>query len=458
MIIKDIKTICEMAGGELINAEDEKLLIRGVSKDTRTIKDGNLYIPIIGEQFDGHNFIKNAEENGAVASLWERSHEIPEVKIPLILVDNALEAFHTLAMNYRLSLDVKVVAITGSNGKTTTKDMMAGVLSRKYNTAFNKGNENNEIGVPLTLLNLSEDTEVAIVEMGTERFGEIIVLTNMARPDVAIITNVGDSHLEELFTVQNVAKEKLDIVKGLPEDGIFIYNGDDEVLKSEVKAISITQKVLDYGFEDSNTYMIDNVNSTSEGSTFTVNGVVYDLPLLGSYQVYNAAVSIGVAELFGIEVPNIQEGFYHVEKTGMRNELIELEDFDILDDSYKSNPQNLMSALETLHLLTGYEKKIAVLGDMLGLGTDYERLHRQVGRELNPSELDMVFLYGDSMKFTAEEAIVKFGESRVLHYDNKDELFNELKKHISGALILVKGSRAMHMEDIIKQLKEYASK
>lgn len=456
MIVKELQIVCEWAGGKLINNPDSEVIIRGVSKDTRTLEAGNLYIPIIGEQFDGHNFIKNAAEKGASASLWQSSHEIPDVDIPLIIVDNCLEAFHALAMNYRLSLDVKVVAITGSNGKTTTKDMLASVLSKKYNTAFNKGNENNEIGVPLTLLNLSEDTEVAIVEMGTERFGEIIVLTTMAKPNVAIITNVGDSHLEELFTKENVALEKFDIVKGLPEDGIFLYNGDDEILRAEVKKHDIPQKILNYGFKDFNTYIIDNAQSTADGTDFTVNGVVYHLPILGSYQVYNAAACIGVSELFGINVAQIQEGFNHISKTGMRNEIIALNDFDILDDSYKSNPQNLMSALETLYTLDKHTKKIAVLGDMLGLGTDSDRLHKEIGEILDPEQLELVYFYGDNMKFAAETAVNVFGTSRVKHYTDKNDLFEDLKKDVIDSFVLVKGSRAMKMEDIIEMLKDFS--
>lgn len=456
MIVKELQNVCEMAGGKLLNKPDTEIIISGVSKDTRTLEKGNLYIPIIGEQFDGHAFIKNAAEKGASASLWQSSHEIPDVDIPLIIVDNCLEAFHTLAMNYRLSLDVKIIAITGSNGKTTTKDMLASVLSKKYKTAFNKGNENNEIGVPLTLLNLSEDTEVAIVEMGTERFGEIIVLTNMAKPNVAIITNIGDSHLEELFTKENVAIEKFDIVKGLPDDGIFLYNGDDEILRNEVKKHDIPQKILNYGYKDFNAYMIDNAKSRADGTDFTVNGVVYHLPILGSYQVYNAAACIGVSELFGINVEQIQDGFNHIAKTGMRNELIALNDFDILDDSYKSNPQNLMSALETLYTLDKHSKKIAVLGDMLGLGKDSDRLHREIGEKLDPNELELVYFYGENMKSAAESAAVNFDASRIKHFNSKPELFEDLKENVIGAFVLIKGSRAMKMEDIIEMLKDFS--
>lgn len=453
MIKKDINQIAKLCDGKLNKASDVEII--GVSKDTRTIQKGNLYIPIVGENFDGHNFVKVAEENGAVASLWEENRPLPNVEIPLILVENSLKAFHKLAKNYRNEIDPIVIALTGSNGKTTTKDMLTSILSQKYKTISNFGNQNNEIGVPLTLLSLEKDTEVAVVEMGTERFGEIIVLTEMALPDYALITNIGDSHLEELLTKENVAIEKMDIVKGEDKDGVFAYNLDDEILTREVQKQNPKLKVLSFGQNPDADFKIKILDSTSDHIDFTINGDGYRVPSPGIHQAYNAAAAIAIVSQLGMVPAEIQRGLDKVSFTKMRNEIKEMDGFSVLDDSYKSNPQNLLSALDILYKQDKYPKKILALADMLGLGEKAYDIHKEVGEQIQNDKVDLILLYGDMMKGFRQGALKNFPEEKVLHFESKEDLCNELAKHLEkDTMVLVKGSRYMKMEDVVNFLSE----
>ncbi len=455
MITKKLSQIATMAGGTLSDESTSERIVRGVSKDTRTIEAGNLYIPIRGQNFDGHTFIEAAIAGGAVASLWERSVPVPDIDFPLILVEDALLAFHRLANEYRKSLPVKVVAITGSNGKTSTKDILNSIVSEKYRVVVNTGNENNEIGVPLTLLSMSEDTEVCITEMGTERFGEIIVLTKMAEPNITMITNVADSHLEELLTRENVAIEKLDIVKGMPEDGIFLYLKDDEVLTKEIERLTPKCKMESFGLNPASDFKITTPHTDERGIEFSLNGLDYEAPIIGFHQIYNATAAITVAYKLGLTVTEIQNGLKKIQFTGMRNELRRFDGFDILDDSYKANPQNTLTALEVLDSMQGYARKIVVLGDMLDLGEKISALHYELGECLDPTKIDYVLTFGDHMKELCRGCRKLFEDDRVLSFDDKEALVLKIRQIlIPETLILVKGSRAMHMESIIEDLSK----
>lgn len=456
MIIITTTEIASLVGGTLVPGDAEERTVRGVSNDTRTLEPGNCYIPILGPNFDGHRFLTQAIQAGASASLWHQDVEIPkDCEIPLILVEDTLKAFHRLALAYRKSLPVKVVALTGSNGKTSTKDIISKVLSKKYKVQGNRGNRNNEIGVPHTLLSLDSDTEIAVIEMGTERFGEIEVLTQMACPDVTMITNIGDSHLEELLTKENVAKEKLDIVNGMPSDGLFLYNDDDDILRNEVKNRNLTCKKLSFGHRSDCNYIVEFLQSTRNGIDFKVNGKVYSLPLIGKHQMYNATLAIIVAEIFDVPIEQIERGFDTLEMTGMRNEILSVGSFDILNDAYKSNPQSLRAALATLASLTGYRKKYAILGDMLGLGESASSYHYSIGLDMDAATLDGVYLYGQLSRSIMDGLKENHPELPVSHFTDKQALVDAFNRSDPrDALVLIKGSRAMHMEDVIEILKQ----
>lgn len=453
---RSLSQVAKLAGGVLEDSSTADIYIDGVSKDTRTLVGGNLYIPIIGENFDGHDFISQAREKGAAASLWQKDHALPQSDIPLILVDNVLEAFQTMAKNYRRDLGVPVIAITGSNGKTTSKDILLATLSSKYRAHATKGNENNEIGLPLTIVNAAEDTEVMVLELGTESFGEIDLLTRIAQPEVAVITNVGDSHLDQLGSKANVAKEKVTIVNGLKESGVLVYNKDDAYLRAEVKAKGIENKTLSFGMDKDCKYIIDDIQISPNSTRFTVNGNAYEICLPGRHEAYNASISIIIAQLFNIGPRDLEESLKKVSFNAMRNELLTLDGFEVIDDSYKANPQNVIAGIKTMDYYTGYTRKIVVLADMLDLGENIDDLHRETLGQIDPESIDYVLLYGKHMKAGYEEGLKNFHEANIFHFATKEDLVKKLKTLIiDGALVLVKGSRSMAMEDVVQALKEF---
>lgn len=458
MIKCSLKDIEQMVEGRGLKKEYEDIIIEGVSTDSRSIKKGQLFIPLIGEIFNGHLFLEDACNNGAIAALWSKDEPLPDIDLPLIIVDDTLLALQNLAKAYRNQLNVKVIGITGSNGKTTTKDIVAGLLGTKYRTKKTIGNFNNDIGCPLTILSLDEDTEMAVIEMGTERFGEISNLTSIAKPDVAIITSIGRAHLENLFTKENIARAKLEILEGLHPDGLFIYFGDDPTLKKVLKDFPIKHKVLSYGLEDHNDYVAELDSMDEKGIYFTLKSPFkksFHLPMIGRHNLFNALAAIVVAQHFTIPIELMQEGLNSTDKTRMRDELIYAKGFTILNDSYKSNPDSLLVQLETLYKMDNYSHKIAVIGDMLGLGEVEIELHEEVGRAIDKEKIDYVFTIGPLAKHLGEAAKVSLGNDRVIHSDSKEELIEKLKKSIKpNSIVLVKASRALELEDVVKALEE----
>lgn len=453
MLNLTLKEITDLAGGQINNEKFNDLVVSQVSIDTRTIFDGEMYMPIIGEKLDGHLFIDNAFEKGAIATFAQYDEIQDNQERPIVWVNETNKAFVELAKNYRNSLDIKIIGITGSNGKTTTKDLISNILESKFSVKKTFGNLNNEIGVPRTLLSFAKDTNVGVVEMGTDGFGQIEVLSKMASPDISIITNIGDSHLEQLKTKENVASEKLHIIDGLKEDGVFLYNNDDEILKSEFSKITTDKKVLSYGMASDSDYIIKILSADYMGTKFSVNDKEFTIELLGTHQVYNATVAYIVGELLGVSDEEIQEGLTKKDRTKMRSEMMSCEGFDILNDSYKSNPQSLRSGLETLEMLNGYSRKIAILADMLELGENEAELHSEIGREIDPSKIDYLLLYGPLSKNIYNEAVTRFPQSRVFHFDTKDKLIDKAKYIVTkNSIVFVKGSRSMKLEDVVEVL------
>ena len=457
MINCTLEEIEKMSGGDSLDDKYRDIVISGVSIDSRSIKDENLFIPLIGENFNGHNFIETILDKGVRAALWNRDEPLPDEDIPLILVDDTTEALQTLASSYLKRTGPKVVAITGTNGKTSTKDIVASLLKTKYKTHKTKGNFNNGIGLPLTIMGMENDTEMIVLEMGMDAFGQIELLTKIAPPDAAAITNIGAAHLEGLITRENIARAKLEILKGLKDDSLFIYYGDDDMLKAEVESIKSNNKIKTFGISDCNDYQPEIISMDETGSLFRLKTPKTDelfLPMLGAHQVLNATAAIAIAEYFGITSQNIKKGLLNIEKTGMRNELVKCDRFTILDDSYKSNPESVRAALETLYTIKGYSQKIAVLGDMLGLGDGEIDMHREIGSEIIEENIDLLFTIGEFGKHIYEAAKSNLSSGNIFHFDDKDELAKKIKeKSQDNALILVKASRSLAMEEVVDKLK-----
>ncbi len=457
MIKRNLKEIEQMINVSNIDKKYHNIMINGVSTDSRSIKPKQLFVPIKGDNFNGHDFILDAIKGGAIATLWNKNEPIPyDATIPFILVDDTLIAIQNLAKAYVKQLNMKIVGITGSNGKTSTKDLLAEILSTKYKTEKTLENLNNHLGVPLTILNFEEDAEVAVIEMGMSNFGEIDLLSSIANPDVAIITNIGEAHLEDLHTRENIAKAKLEIINHLNPKGLFIYPGDEPLIRNEIKKINPKFSIETFGQKSFNTYRPKLISIGENGISFKLNeSKTLNLNTLGKHQIYNATAAITAAKYFDIPFENIQRSLKKANITGMRNELIHAKKCTILDDSYKSNPTSVLAALDTLYSLDNYNKKIVVLGDMLGLGEKEEiHMHKKIGEKIDFNQVDYLFTIGPLAKYIAKGANSLSSKNNIKSYINKKELIDDLKKIVTNdSIVLVKASRDLHLEDVVNALK-----
>lgn len=455
MLKATLETIAKIVGGNLVTTSMKDVIVEGVSTDTRDIKLHNLFIPLVGAKYDGHTFAFDAIKKGAIATLWDKNHPTPYLDAGIIVVDDTLKAYQKLANSYLKATKSKVIGITGSNGKTGTKDILASILEENFRVHKTAKNLNNEIGVPKTIMEMDLDDEAIVLEMGTERFGEISVLTNIANPDIAVITNIGDSHLLELGTKENIARAKFEILEGLKPDGIFIFNNDDDILREVIREYSIPQRVIKIGTREDSDVIIRPIRSDESGSSFSIGEYAYSIPFIGKHQIYNVSVAITIAGLLGMDYASIVKGLSKVKLTGMRMELMHLPSFDILNDCYKSNPQSLMSCIETVYTMKGYKNKILILSDMLELGENEEKLHFNVGEKIDRDRIDYVICVGDLAKEIYNGANRNFNVKNLFYFETKGEVIEKVREIISeDTLIMVKGSRGMKLEEIIEKLKE----
>ncbi|MGO2547464.1 UDP-N-acetylmuramoyl-tripeptide--D-alanyl-D-alanine ligase [Mammaliicoccus vitulinus] len=439
---------------EWINCEiqEEYLdhVVQGTCIDSRKIEQSNLFIPFKGENVDGHRFVNQTLENGAGASFWQKDIPNPP-KGPIIFVDDTLEALQELAKSYLKYVNPKVVAITGSNGKTTTKDMVECVLRESFKVKKTQGNYNNEIGCPLTILDLDEDTEVSILEMGMSGFGEIRELTLLAEPDIAIITNIGESHMQDLGSREGIAKAKFEITEGLNDDGLFIYDGDEPLLKSLES--SINNAKVSVGINDDNDVMIKTNQSSSNGINFQLNNsnIIYHLNILGEHNVKNATYAIQVAKQFGVTEDVIQSTLDNLVLTDMRMQRIETNQYGLLiNDAYNASPTSMKAAIDTLHIMEQDDKTL-VLADVLELGDMSKDMHQQVGYYLEDKHIQTLITFGDEAAHISNIASAYI--KTVYHFESKDEIADYLKTNLNDdSVTLFKGSRGMSLETIINSL------
>lgn len=458
MIQRTLVKIEQMVGGTGLLEKWQDTVVKGVAIDTRTIEHGKLYIPIQGERFDGHSFVEKAIENGAVATLWKQDVPNPPSEFPVIFVEDTLAALQTLSKNYRDQLQAKVVGVTGSNGKTSTKDIVTSLLETTFKVQKTEGNFNNHIGLPLTILNVEEDTEIVVLEMGMSGLGEIELLSNIARPNAAIITNIGEAHLMDLGSRDAIADAKLEIVTGLQEDGVFVYNGDEPLLTTKVPNMNLAAQTVTFGDAETNDYYPTSVTLEATGTHFEMNcqeNVVFYLPVLGKHNVYNALASMAIAKFFGVTWENMRQGLLKLKMTGMRMEIVKTDEgLTIINDAYNASPTAMEAAFHLMNGLDGFSKKILVLGDMLELGDDEEKFHYEIGKLINPEHIEYLFTYGTLGQHIAEGAKVQFPAERVKAYTNKEELVKDLKAIVDTKdVVLVKASRGMKLEEVITMMK-----
>ncbi|WP_044340416.1 UDP-N-acetylmuramoyl-tripeptide--D-alanyl-D-alanine ligase [Rossellomorea aquimaris] len=457
MFEKKIKDICTMLDVKNDISKFESVVVKGVSIDTRKIEDANLFVPFKGENVDGHKFVRQAINNGASAALWDINVPNPPEDIPVIVVEDPLLALQSLANQYRHELDLKVVGITGSNGKTTTKDIVANVLSVKYRVHKTQGNYNNHIGLPLTILSLPQDSEVAVLEMGMSGFGEIELLSEISQPDAAIITNIGESHLQDLGSREGIAKAKLEIVKGLKSDGLFAYYGDEPLLQDGVQELNL-KHVETFGRSENNTIYPTKIEMNNQGSYFETSlaeGETFFLPVLGQHNIHNALAGILIACKFGLSVDEMKEGLQSLKLTQMRMEMVEGKKGEsIINDAYNASPTSMKAAIQLVSELEGFQTKILVLGDMLELGDQEKEFHQGIGRLIDPDKIQHVFTFGHLGTFIGKGVLENFPEDRVHSFTDKESLTKELSSFIKGdELVLFKASRGMKLEEVIDGLR-----
>ncbi|MEX2462462.1 MAG: UDP-N-acetylmuramoyl-tripeptide--D-alanyl-D-alanine ligase [Paenibacillaceae bacterium] len=462
MIKRSLAYVARTINGRMVGILDDSLHIQGVSTDTRTLQPGSLFIPLdIGNRFDGHQFVREAIANGAIAVLWQKDRADAPTDVPLIYVDDTLVSLQELARAYRLELSVRVIGITGSNGKTTTKDMVASVLATTYKVHKTKGNFNNHIGLPLTLLQLSEETEIAIFEMGMSNRGEIEFLSKLAKPDVVIITNVGESHLLQLGSREQIARAKLEILAGLPENGLFIYYGDELLLERLLPEVEQPPHMLRFSFgsTESNDFYPTAIMNEQTGSYFQINvekSANFYIPVLGQHNVINALAAIAVGKYMGVSDLDLLKGLRSLEMTSMRIERVPTANKAlILNDAYNASPTSMRAAIRLLEEMKGFRRKIVVLGDMLELGANEQAFHQEIGHELQLKYIDLIYTYGTLARYIAEAARTRFSAKQVLWFTDKAEMIRQLQATITeGDLVLVKGSRGMKLEEVVIALKE----
>ncbi|MCT6822839.1 MAG: UDP-N-acetylmuramoyl-tripeptide--D-alanyl-D-alanine ligase [Apilactobacillus sp.] len=439
------------------SSEYEGIDITSVAFDSRQLEADALFVPLVSEN-DGHDYIQSAIEHGAVATFWQADHENVPTDIPVIIVNNTLEALQMLSQYYLAKINPKVVAITGSNGKTTTKDMVASVLSTQFNVTKTNANFNNEIGVPMTILDIEPNTEILVVEMGMDRPGQLDLLSHLVEPDVAAITMIGEAHIEFFGTRDKIADAKMEIVNGLKEDGIFVYNGDEPLLVQRSENLPFTKT---FGLNEADDFTAYDITSTPQATSFKVEQIEdteFKIPMLGSYNVNNALVAIAIGSLFRIREENMAKALLEVDLTNNRTEWIEgAKREKILSDVYNSNPTAVKEVLKafTSEKISG--RKIAVLGDMLELGDQSSQLHASLEDSLNPEEVQSVYLIGDEIKVLYDKLVDVYPAQNLFYFkaDQLDDLYEQLNSEIyEGDEVLLKASHGIHLEQLLAKLTD----
>lgn len=455
MIGLSIEEICIAVHGTLKAGMDD-VYIDKVSTDSRNVPPGSLFVALVGERFDGHDFIDVAVRCGARAVLVSKSIT-PPADVAVIRVEDTLVGLQQLAGYLRRKWAEKIVAITGSNGKTSTKDLVAAVLETELNILKTQGNFNNEIGLPLTLLELSRQHQVGVVEMGMRGLGEIALLAQIAQPNIGIITNIGETHLERLGSIENIAQAKGELLDHLDPTGVAILNGDDERLRQQAQRYH-GEKIF-YGFGADNHLRVLRSEITSTGkSKFTLQwqGETQEIHLNipGQHNILNACAAIATGRYLGIAWENLKKGLATAELTSMRLQVINKAKGTIINDAYNANPASVVAALAVLQEVGVGQRRIAVLGSMFELGDREEAGHREVGA-VAATFVDQLITVGELGQLIASGAIeAGLPTDRVHVMKDNPETIEYLRALLRpGDVVLVKGSRGMRLEEVVNNLE-----
>jgi len=454
-----IKDIIEQCNGKLIQG-NENLIFENLSKDTRELEEGQIYIGIMGENFNGSNLYEKALEKGAVACLLDNIEISEEVlkKYPettIIVVENTVKALQKLAEYKRSFYNIPIVAVTGSVGKTSTKDMISSVLSQKYKVLKTKGNYNNEIGLPLTLLEL-KDEEAIVLEMGMNSFGEISLLSRIAKPDVAVITNVGTAHIGLLGSRENILKAKLEILEGLNKNGTLVINSDNDLLHNWYLKEKDNYKIITYGIKEKSDITGKEAILQEKGSILTaaINEKEFkiNIPVAGEPFLYNALCAISVAKIFDIQMENVIKGIENLELTKKRMEIKQSKcGATVINDSYNANFDSMKGAIDHLGKLKN-TRKIAVLGDMLELGEFSQKLHEDVGKCVADNKIDILICKGEESKNIVKIA-KENGIDNIYQCNSNEEIIELLEKILKKEdTVLLKASNSLKFYEIAEAI------
>ena len=447
--------ITEACGGIFHGTlEEQAYVVESITTDSRQAEKGCLFVAIPGERVDGHDFIPSVFEKGALAVISERELENPSG--PYIQVESSLEAVKGIAAYYREQLDIKVVGITGSVGKTSTKEVIASVLAQKYNVLKTLGNFNNELGLPLTVFRLRDEHQVAVLEMGISHFGEMHRLAKIARPDICVITNIGQCHLEFLKNRDGVLRAKTEIFDFMKGDGSIVLNGDDDKLAQIQEAKGI--RPIFFGTESGRSVYADHIENLGlKGVQCRIHvddkSVSVRIPIPGHHMVMNALAAAAVGHQLGLTMEEIKAGIEQLEAVSGRFHIIENGRLQIIDDCYNANPVSMKASLDVLCDAKG--RRVDILGDMGELGENEAQLHAEVGAHASGNHIDLLICTGTVSSHMAEAAVADGGYGEVLQVPTLDALLTCLPSLIEpDDTVLVKASHFMHFEKVVEKLEK----
>lgn len=448
-----IKDVLGISNARLIigNEQDE---LTHFSKDTRTIKKNDTYVALIGENFDGNKFFKDAFSKGAktcIVSSISSDEDLEHYRDKnILLVDNTIAFLVEIAKLKRSKIKVPVIAVTGSVGKTSTKNLIASVLEQKYSVLKTQGNLNTKIGLALTILNYQNE-ECIVLEMGMSQLGEISTLTNIAKPTMAVITNIGTSHIGNLGSRENILKAKLEIIEGL--NGPLIINNDNDLLHTWVNKEK-NQEVITFGIEEPSDYQAQEIKYLTDGCSFTINGHLLHLPVYGDAFIYNSLVAFIIGEKLHVSYEDISSALNNIPKEEHRMQKIEVSGYTIIDDTYNASYDSVRLALDVLSISKG--RKIAVLGDILELGDFSQKIHEDIGSLIVKKNIDLLITIGSMAKYINEQAEKQgFLTNNSYHFDNNKEAIKFLKDICKDEdIILVKASHGMNFKEIVEGLQK----
>lgn len=456
-----VEDIVRECNGELIIGDSKKECI-DFCKDTRLIKENDVYVGIKGENFDGNKFYDKAFDNGASVCILDNIEDIDINKYKdktIIKVEDSVIALGKIAAYKRSLYNIPVIAVTGSVGKTSTKDMIASVLETKYNVLKTKGNLNNNIGVPLTILELKKH-DCLIVEMGMNHLNEISYLTKIAKPTIAVITNIGTAHIGNLGSRENILKAKLEILEELDENGVLFINNDNDLLHKEYNNLKNKYEVKTIGIDNASDYIAYNIKEDITGSIFTIkdNDIEENIQVNVATRpfIYNSLMGYAIGKELNIENDLIKKGISNLKLTAHRLEKkINKRGVTIIDDTYNASYDSMKSALELLG--KSNNRKIAILGDMLELGDYTEEIHRKIGEDVVNNNIDILITVGNFSLYIKDEALKKgFNKDNIYSFEKQEDTYNLLNNILKeGDLVLVKGSHAINLDKLVEEMMNF---